>query len=74
MIDGVFVGEKAYLCGKIDFKMEKEKEKEIKREEVVARWEAARERKRACLVRLEKSMREAYKKKTGVEATRFFAI
>lgn len=51
-----------------------EKEKEIKREEVLARWEAARERKRTCLARLEKSMRETYKKKTGIEATRFFAI
>ena len=46
--------------------------KDIKREEVLARWKAAREKRRMCIAQLEKSMREAYKKQTGKEATHFF--
>ena len=42
--------------------------KDIKREEVLARWKAAREKRRMCIAQLEKSMREAYKKQTGKEA------
>lgn len=46
----------------------------IKREEALAKFQAARERKRECLVQLEKSMKETYKKRTGKEAENFFAL
>lgn len=38
-----------------------------KREEVLAKFQAAREKKRECLIQLEKSMKETYKKRTGKE-------
>lgn len=43
----------------------------IKREEALDKFQAARERKRECLVQLEKSMKETYKKRTGKEAEFF---
>lgn len=46
----------------------------IKREEALDKFQAARERKRECLVQLEKSMKETYKKRTGKEAEFFFAL
>ncbi len=44
------------------------------KEETLAKFQAARERKRVCLAKLEKSMKEAYKKRTGKEADTFFAL
>ena len=43
-------------------------------EETLAKFKAAREKKRTCLANLEKSMKEAYKKRTGKEAETFFAL
>ena len=39
----------------------------VTKEETLAKFQAARERKRVCLAKLEKSMKEAYKKRTGKE-------
>ena len=47
---------------------------EKKKEEALDRLRLAQERKRACLARLEDSMRKAYKQRTGKEATDFFAL
>lgn len=44
------------------------------KEETLAKFQAAREKKRECLVRIEKSMKETYKKRTGKEAEKFFAL
>lgn len=44
------------------------------KEETLAKFKAAREKKRTCLANLEKSMKEAYKKRTGKEAETFFAL
>lgn len=44
------------------------------RAEVLAKFQAAQEKKRACLSRLEKSMKETYKKRTGEDAESFFAL
>ena len=44
------------------------------KEETLAKFQAAREKKRTCLANLEKSMKEAYKKRTGKEAETFFAL
>lgn len=44
------------------------------KEDVLAKLQAAQEKKRACLVRLEKSMKETYKQRTGKEAENFFAL
>lgn len=44
------------------------------KEETLAKFKAAREKKRTCLANLEKSMKEAYKKRTGKEAETFFCI
>lgn len=44
------------------------------KEETLAKVKAAREKKRTCLANLEKSMKEAYKKRTGKEAETFFAL
>ncbi len=44
------------------------------KEEVLAKLQAAQEKKRACLSRLEKSMKETYKKRTGKDAESFFAM
>lgn len=43
------------------------------REEALAKFQAAKEKKRECLKRLEKSMKEIYKEHTGKEAEKFFA-
>ncbi len=51
--------------------MEKAK---ITHEEAVAKFEAAKKKKRECLKQLEKSMKEIYKKRTGKEADKFFAL
>ena len=48
--------------------------KKINREEALARLQAAREKKRECIARLEKSMKEAYRKRTGEDAKSFFAL
>ena len=44
------------------------------KEETLAKFKAAREKKRTCLANLEKSMKEAYKKRTGKEAETFFPL
>lgn len=51
--------------------MEKAK---ITHEEALAKFEAAKKKKRECLKQLEKSMKEIYKKRTGKEADKFFAL
>ena len=45
-----------------------------KRKEVLARLQAAREKKQASLVQLEKYMRKIYKERTGKDAGEFFAL
>lgn len=44
------------------------------REEVLTKFQTAKEKKRECLVQLEKSMKEEYKKRTGKEVENFFAL
>lgn len=44
------------------------------KEEVLVKLQVAQEKKRACLSRLEKSMKETYKKRTGKDAESFFAM
>ncbi|WP_294588385.1 hypothetical protein [uncultured Bacteroides sp.] len=44
----------------------------ITEEEVLAKFQAAKSKKRECLVKLEKTMKETYKKRTGKEAKKFF--
>ena len=51
--------------------MEKTK---ITREEALAKFQAAKDKKRECLKQLEKSMKEMYKKRTGKETEKFFAL
>ncbi len=51
--------------------MEKSK---INREEALAKFKAAKNKKQECLKRLEKSMKEIYKEQTGEEAKNFFAL
>ena len=46
----------------------------ITREEALAKFQAAKNKKRECLKQLEKSMKEIYKKETGKEAESFFAV
>ena len=43
------------------------------REEVLTKFQTAKEKKE-CLVQLEKSMKEEYKKRTGKEVENFFAL
>ena len=45
-----------------------------KREEVLARFQAARQMKRECLAELEQSMKETYEKRTGEKPDYFFAL
>ena len=45
-----------------------------KRKEVLARLQAAREKKQASLVQLEKYMRKIYKERTGKDAGEFFTL
>ena len=49
-------------------------EDDQKRKEVLARLQAAREKKQASLVQLEKYMRKIYKERTGKDAGEFFAL
>lgn len=42
------------------------------REEVLTKFQTAKEKKKECLVQLEKSMKEEYKKRTGKEVENFF--
>ena len=51
--------------------MEKTK---ITKEEALTRLQAAKNKKRECLKSLEKTMKDTYKKRTGKEAERFFAL
>lgn len=51
--------------------MEKTK---VTKEKALARFKAAREKKRICLAHLEKSMKKAYKERTGKDAENFFAL
>ncbi len=44
------------------------------REEAQKRFETARQKKRDCLTRLEKNMKEEYEKRTGKTADYFFAL
>ena len=46
----------------------------IAREEALAKFQAAKEKKRECLKQLGKSMKKIYKEHTGKEAERFFAL
>lgn len=46
----------------------------ITKEETLVKFQVAREKKRECLMQLEKSMKEAYKKRTGKDADNFFAL
>ena len=44
------------------------------REAVLTKFQTAKEKKKECLVQLEKSMKEEYKKRTGKEVENFFAL
>ncbi|WP_342989176.1 MULTISPECIES: hypothetical protein [Bacteroides] len=44
------------------------------REEVLTKFQTAKEKKKEYLVQLEKSMKEEYKKRTGKEVKNFFAL
>ncbi|MBP3517155.1 MAG: hypothetical protein J6K31_01865 [Parabacteroides sp.] len=44
------------------------------REEILAKFLAAKERKQECLAKLELSMKETYEKRTGKKADNFFAL
>lgn len=44
------------------------------REEVLTKFQTAKEKKKECLVQLEKSMKEEYKKRTDKEVENFFAL
>ncbi len=44
------------------------------REDVVARFYAARDKKRQCVAELEKMMKESYEKRTGNKAETFFTL
>ena len=46
----------------------------ITREEALAKFQAAKDKKRECLKQLEKSMKGIYKERTGKEAENFFAL
>ncbi len=46
----------------------------VTREEVLAKFRAAKTKKQESLVKIEKYMREEYKKQTGQEAKYFFAM
>lgn len=51
--------------------MEKEKNSKITKEEALRRLETARKQKREYVAKLEKEMKEEFKKRTGQEATYF---
>ncbi|WP_294616356.1 hypothetical protein [uncultured Bacteroides sp.] len=44
------------------------------KEKVLAKFKAAREKRRICLAHLEGSMKKAYEERTGKEAENFFAL
>ena len=44
------------------------------KEDVLARFQEARQRKRDCIARLEKSMKADYEKRTGKSPDYFFAL
>ncbi|MBR5656329.1 MAG: hypothetical protein IKW98_06570 [Prevotella sp.] len=44
------------------------------KEEALARFLKARQQKRECIARLEKSMKETYEQRTGKSADYFFAL
>lgn len=44
------------------------------REETLSRFQQAKQRKKDCVDRLEKSMKASYEKKTGKTADYFFAL
>lgn len=44
------------------------------REQAIERFQQAQQRKRECIARLEKSMKETYEKRTGKTADYFFAL
>lgn len=44
------------------------------KEEALAKFQAAKKKKSECLAQLEKTMKETYKKRTGKEAEKFFAL
>lgn len=44
------------------------------REEVLARFQKARQKKRDCIARLEKSLKADYEKRTGKTPDYFFAL
>ena len=47
---------------------------EMTKEEALARFQRAKERKRECVAKLEKDMKATYEKKTGKSADYFFAL
>lgn len=47
---------------------------QMTKEEAMARFMAAKERKRMRIAELEKQMREEYEKRTGLKANYFFAL
>ena len=49
-------------------------EKQTKREEALARFQAALKMKRECLAELEQSMKAKYEEATGETANLFFAL
>ena len=46
----------------------------ITKEEALSKFQAAKDKKRECLKLLEKTMKETYKTRTGIEAESFFAL
>ena len=44
------------------------------KEEALARFQQARQKKRDCIARLEKSMKADYEKRTGKTSNYFFAL
>lgn len=44
------------------------------REEVLAKFHAAKNKKQECLAELEMTMKETYEKRTGKKADKFFAL
>ena len=47
---------------------------ETQKEEMLERFQKARQQKRDCIARLEKSMKETYEQRTGMSADYFFAL
>lgn len=49
-------------------------QQKITKEDLLAKIKNAQEKKRLCLIQLEKNMKESYKKRTGKDAKNFFAL